>query len=463
MRKNVDGRLEELRRAIEFGPARLADALAILATARARQLTPEIERNVADIRQVELVLLEEIRRIADKSVTSTTISAAALSVFVVLGVAIGAFLLERQSALGGLRTANDQLARSRDELEEREAHLEAILATVPDAMVVIDEQGAIQSFSSAAETMFGCSASEATGQNVRMLMPEPYRGEHDHYLARYLTTGERRIIGTGRVVVGHRRDGSTFPMELSIGEVQLKGHRHFVGFIRDLTQRQESDRLLHEVQSEMFHMSRLSSMGEMASALAHELNQPLTAVSNYLQGARRLINSVDSERARILQNALNKATEQALRAGQVIRRLRDFLARGETEKRIESLNKIIEETSALALVAAKEQSVHVSLQFARSRDHVLVDRVQIQQVFLNLLRNAMESMQNFSAARIDRFYCACPRGPDRRPRFRHGFRNRSKRDGEAVSAVCHDEKAGDGGWPFDLPHDRRSAWREDQC
>ena len=141
LRKNVDGRLDELRRAIEFGPARLADALAILATARARQLTPEIERNVADIRQVELVLLEEIRRIADKSVTSTTISAAALSVFVVLGVAIGAFLLERQSALGGLRTANDQLARSRDELEEREAHLEAILATVPDAMVVIDEQG----------------------------------------------------------------------------------------------------------------------------------------------------------------------------------------------------------------------------------------------------------------------------------------------------------------------------------
>ena len=394
LRKNVDTRLEEFKRAIEFGPTHLAEALAILATARAQQLTPEIERNVADLRQVELVLLEQRQRIADASVTSTTISAAALSIFVVVGVAIGAFLLERQNAMGELRAANDQLSRSRDEVREREAHLEAILATVPDAMVVIDERGTIQSFSNAAETMFGCSASEASGQNVRMLMPEPYRGEHDGYLARYLTTGERRIIGSGRVVVGQRRDGSTFPIELSIGEVQLKGGRHFVGFIRDLTQRQESDRLLHEVQSEMFHMSRLSSMGEMASALAHELNQPLTAVSNYLQGARRLIDSVDSERARTLQNALNKATEQALRAGQVIRRLRDFLSRGETEKRIESLNKIIEETSALALVAAKEQSVHVNLQFARSHDHVLVDRVQIQQVFLNLLRNAMESMQD---------------------------------------------------------------------
>jgi two-component system sensor kinase FixL len=182
-------------------------------------------------------------------------------------------------------------------------------------------------------------------------------------------------------------------MELSIGEVQLKGRRHFVGFVRDLTQRQESDRLLHEVQSEMLHMSRLSSMGEMASALAHELNQPLAAVSNYLQGARRLVDSMDTDRAEILRGALNKATEQALRAGQVIRRLRDFLSRGESEKRIESLNKLIEESSALALVTAKEKSVHVNLQLSRSNDHVIVDKVQVQQVLFNLLRNALESME----------------------------------------------------------------------
>lgn len=396
LRKNIAARLDDFKRAIEFGPERLADALAILTTARARQLTPEIERNVTQIRQAELALLEERQRQADESVKWTTLTTAALSILVVLGAAIGAFLLERQSAMGELRATNDQLARSRDELEEREAHLKAILATVPDAMVVIDERGIIQSFSNAAETMFGCSASEAFGQNVRMLMPEPVLQEHDGYLARYLATGERRIIGTGRIVVGQRRDGTTFPIELSIGEVHLKGRRHFVGFIRDLTQRQESEKLLHEVQSEMFHMSRLSSMGEMASALAHELNQPLAAISNYLQGSRRLIDSIDSERAATLRNALNKATEQALRAGQIIQRLRNFVARGETEKRIESLSKIIEETSALALVAAKEQSVRVSLQFARSGDRVLVDKVQIQQVLLNLLRNALESMQSSS-------------------------------------------------------------------
>lgn len=392
---NIRKRLDELKRAVELGPTRLNEALAVLGTARSRQLAPEIERNVAEVRQVELVLLEQRQRAADESATSTTISAAALSIFIVLAVAIAAFLLQRQGAISELRVANEQLSRSRDELEEREAHLEAILATVPDAMVVIDEQGIIQSFSSAAQNMFGYSAAEASGKNVSVLMPDPYQGEHNGYLHRYLTTGERRIIGTGRVVVGQRRDGTTFPMELSIGEVQLKGRRHFVGFIRDLTQRQESERLLHEVQSEMFHMSRLSSMGEMASALAHELNQPLAAVSNYLQGARRLIDSNKLEPER-LRDAMNKATDQALRAGQVIRRLRDFVSRGETDKRIEILSRMIEETSALALVSAKEQSVHVIIRFSRARDYVLVDKVQIQQVLLNLLRNALESMHGSS-------------------------------------------------------------------
>lgn len=140
-------------------------------------------------------------------------------------------------------------------------------------------------------------------------------------------------------------------------------------------------------------MSRLSSMGEMASALAHELNQPLAAVSNYLQGARRLADSIGNENAQNLSGALEKAAEQTLRAGEVIRRLRDFVSRGETEKRIESLNKIIEETCALALVAASQQSIRVNMQLARSSDLVLADKIQIQEVLLNLLRNALESMQ----------------------------------------------------------------------
>ena len=171
----------------------------------------------------------------------------------------------------------------------REAHLQSILDTVPEAMIVIDERGFIQSFSSAAERLFGCQAAEVIGRNVSILMPTPYRENHDGYLLRYMTTGERRIIGIGRVVVGQRKDGSTFPMELAVGEMKSGDQRYFTGFIRDLTERQQTEARLQELQSELVHISRLTAMGEMASTLAHELNQPLSAIANYLKGSRRLL------------------------------------------------------------------------------------------------------------------------------------------------------------------------------
>jgi two-component system sensor kinase FixL len=280
------------------------------------------------------------------------------------------------------------------ELNSREAHLRSILETVPDAMVIIDEGGIIQSFSATAERLFGFTAEEVQGHNVSMLMPAPYRQEHDGYLQRYLATGERHIIGTSRVVVGQRKDGSTFPMELFVGEVQLQGKRQFIGFVRNLTERQERERRLHEVQSELLHVSRLSTMGEMASTLAHELNQPLAAIANYLQGSRRLLRDSPDERAALVLDALDKAAEQAVRAGDVIQRLRDFVSRGETERRIESIKKLVEEASALALVAAREKAVRVNFALDPTIDLVLVDKVQVEQVLLNLLRNAIEAMEH---------------------------------------------------------------------
>jgi two-component system sensor kinase FixL len=276
-------------------------------------------------------------------------------------------------------------------LAEREAHLLSIYDTAPDALIVIDENGVMQSYSAAAERMFGWSASEVLGRNVKMLMPQPFRVQHDGYLNRYLSTGERRIIGIGRVVVGERKDGSTFPMELAVGEVRSERGRVFTGFVRDLTERQETETRLQELQSELVHMSRLSAMGEMASALAHELNQPLSAIANYLSGARRLLEraGVDEPRA---GDALEKAVEQALRAGEIIRRLRDFLSRGEGERRVENLPKLVQEACALALVGAKEHGVRVKYALAIGTEAVLVDRVQIQQVILNLVRNAIDAM-----------------------------------------------------------------------
>ncbi len=281
-----------------------------------------------------------------------------------------------------------------DALRAREAHLRSILETVPDAMVVIDEAGRIQSFSAAAERLFGYENTEVLGQNVSILMPEPYRTQHDSYMARYMTTGERRIIGIGRVVVGQRKDESTFPMELAVGEMRSDNRRYFTGFVRDLTERQKTETRLQELQSELVHMSRFTALGEMASTLAHEINQPLTAIANYLKGSRRILERMEGEHVPMLRDAVNQAAEQALRAGQVIRHLREFVSRGESERHIESLPKLVQEASALALVGAKEKGVRVSFRLAPDAPLVLADRIQIQQVLLNLIRNAIEAMQD---------------------------------------------------------------------
>lgn len=292
------------------------------------------------------------------------------------------------------RSRREAIAVNRD-LAAREAHLSSILDTVPDAMIVIDEQGIMQSFSTTAERLFGWTGDEVIGQNVKILMPSPHREAHDGYLERYYRTHERRIIGIGRVVVGQRKDGSTFPMELAVGEMCTEGGRFFTGFVRDITERQETEARLQELQSELVHISRLTALGEMASTLAHELNQPLSAIANYLRGSMRLLTSEPVPRERLAE-ALDKAAEQTLRAGEIIRRLRDFVSRGETERRVESLPKLIEEAGALALVGAKEHGVRVEFDLDPAVNFVLADRVQIQQVILNLIRNAMDSMASVS-------------------------------------------------------------------
>jgi two-component system sensor kinase FixL len=284
------------------------------------------------------------------------------------------------------------LADTQQALRDSEAQLTSIIETVPDALILIDDKGAIQSFSPAAERLFGYAAAEVQGRNVSMLMPNPYRDEHDEYLARYLTTGERRIIGIGRVVVGQRADGSTFPMELAVGEVTLRDRRLFTGFVRDITERQSTRERMQELQSELLRTSRLSAMGQMASALAHELNQPLTAVINYVQACRRMVSTKDAPAVERLHEAMDKAVAQASRAGQIIQRMRQFIQKGETQRQLESINKVVEEASALALVGARESGILVRMELSADLPAVLVDRIQIQQVVLNLVRNSMEAL-----------------------------------------------------------------------
>ncbi|TIU89089.1 MAG: PAS domain S-box protein, partial [Mesorhizobium sp.] len=293
----------------------------------------------------------------------------------------------------GIAWIGERLRKARILALTREAHLQSIIDIVPEATIVIDGRGIIQSFSATAERMFGYTAAEAIGNNVTLLMPSPYREEHDGYIERYRDTGVQRVIGTGRVAAAQRKDGSTFPMELAVGEIWSASQRFFTGFIRDLTERQETEARLQDLQSELAHVSRLTEMGGMASAIAHELNQPLAAIANYLKGSRRLLDGSTDERLEILRDAMDSAADQALRAGQIIRRMREFVSRRESERQIQSIAKLVEEASALALVGAKDSGVHVAFDFDPRVNLILADKVQIQQVLVNLIRNAVEAME----------------------------------------------------------------------
>jgi two-component system sensor kinase FixL len=267
-------------------------------------------------------------------------------------------------------------------------------------MIVIDEKGLMISFSTAAEELFGYREADVIGRNVSLLMPSPDRERHDGYLQRYLMTGVPRIIGTGRIVTGLRADGSTFPMKLSVGEALTDEQRLFTGFVQDLTERRDFEARLDQLKSELIHVSRLSAMGTMASTLAHELNQPLAAIATYGEAVRDILAAPEPPERELLVEVFDDIAEQALRAGSIVRRLREFVARGEVAKAVEDLPSLIGEASALALVGSKEKGVISHFVYQPDATPVLADRIQIQQVLMNLMRNAIEAMESGPVRRL---------------------------------------------------------------
>lgn len=279
-------------------------------------------------------------------------------------------------------------------------HFESILASVPDAMIVTDEGGTILAFSRAAEALFGYAATEMVGQPVARLMAGRDKANHDTYISNYLRTGERQIIGKGRVVIAARADGTLFPIDLKIGEARIGGHFVFTAFIRDLTDQQRAELRMQEMQSELVHFSRLSAVGTMASALAHELNQPLTAVANYLEASRDLLDSPDPEMREILREALTEAARQAVRAGEIVRKLRSYVARGEVEARPVHLQPLLADAIALSKISRELTDIPVKLEIAPDMPRVMGDPIQIQQVVINLIRNAIDALSGTQEARI---------------------------------------------------------------
>lgn len=325
-----------------------------------------------------------------------------LPTVIVLALSLAALL-----ALGVLFA---QWWRVRAEARRDANLLTAVVGAAPDAIVTIDSNGLIQSFNPAAERIFGYAAAETVGRNVKMLMPPHFSERHDSFIANYLRTGEKRIIGIGRVVVGLRKDETTFPMELAVGEARSGNDRIFAGFVRDITRRQQADQRIQELQSELLHISRLSDMGQLASALAHELNQPLTAIANYAQASRLLLAGGSPADPARLVDLSEKVIDQAERAGQIIRRLRGFVEKREIERLPHDLNRLVEEACALALVGARDEGVNVVYNFVRDLPPVEVDKVQIQQVVVNLVRNAIEATR--STDRRELIVTTARRAPD---------------------------------------------------
>jgi len=405
-----------------------------------------------------------------------------------------------------------------DDIAERGALFDALASTATDGIMVIDEKGRVLFYNSACEKLFQYAAQDVVGQNVKMLMPAPYRAEHDGYIARYKSTREPHIIGVGREVTGRRKDGSVFPMYLSVGEGVLAGKQVFVGIIHDLTAiaaqialREEADRHLAQIvqssedailsktldgivtswnaaaerifgysaeeaigkpvsilippdraaeeahiltqlragksiehyetvrrrkdgteilvslsvspirdktgrivgasktarditekkqaelraetlQTELEHVDRLSAMGQLSSALAHELNQPLSAAMNYVNAAKRRLMNVEDAAVTKARELLEKATGETDRAGQIIHRLRGFLEKREPQHVVEDINEIVKEAVALGQGGAVDDNIELNIELDAGLPSVLADRVQIEQVLINLLRNAIEAM-----------------------------------------------------------------------
>ena len=268
----------------------------------------------------------------------------------------------------------------------------ALMDAAVDAIVVIEADGTIAAFSRAAEEMFGHQAEEMIGTPVNQLMPEPYRSRHNGYIQRYQRTGEARIMGVGREIKAVRKSGEIFPVWLSVGESATASGQRFVGIIRDLTGQRRAELERHALEIRLAHVARLSLLGEMAAGIAHEINQPLTAISNYSQAARNLLEHGKTDEE-TLRSACAGIAAQVERAGAVIRNLRKFVRTREIEKEDISLDDMIEGVMGLINADASHAGVAVETDFADELPHISGNAVQLQQVLLNLTRNAVDAMR----------------------------------------------------------------------
>lgn len=295
---------------------------------------------------------------------------------------------ERHLKLGSYR---DHGSGDAGEDIDSRVQLQAFLDAAPDAIITINDRGAMISVNPATEKLFGYKQSELKGRNVSMLMPGPDRERHDDYLRRYHETGEARIIGVGREVVALRKDGATFPARLSVSEFEAYGRKYFTGMLHDISDRVRAEEKQRAMFSEHAHASRVVALGEMASSIAHEINQPLTAIISYADASRRLLETGNHD-GDTLNHALRQISEQGQRAGEIIRRLREFVGKKEPRRSSVNINDLIEAAMAMTAHDADRYGISVVFDLEPGYTIAMLDRLQIEQVILNLVRNSIEAI-----------------------------------------------------------------------
>jgi PAS domain S-box-containing protein len=290
----------------------------------------------------------------------------------------------------------DITQRKQEEFQRRyvEQRYHVMVETASDAVVCMDENGAILLANPATRKVFGYEPADLIGKPLTMLMPEYLRKLHEDGFRRYSATGQRHINWQGTELKGLHKNGQEFPVEVSFGELTADGHRVFTGFVRDISERKQAEELrasLHTTQLELAQVSRLTTMGELAASIAHEVNQPLTAVTNNANACLRLLARHNLE-PEVLRQALEEIVADGTRASSVIARIRAFIKKAPSEKSELAINEVIQEVIALARRELSDNRVLLEPQLTKALPFVLADRVQLQQVLLNLIMNGIEAM-----------------------------------------------------------------------
>lgn len=274
------------------------------------------------------------------------------------------------------------------------AQLIATLNASPDAFIIINQSGIIELVNTSTETMFLFTAQELLGKNINMLMPSSIKRAHNGYLAAYLQSGKANIIGKGRKLRAVKSNGQEFPIFLSVGEVKNASHVQFVGIISDISEQETFEVALIESQEKLAAATRLSTMGELAAGIAHEINQPLAAITTYADASKRMMNSPDTDHTKTITETLDKICEQALRANQVINKLRALVKRHSVQREKVNIYALMRETLELAKIDKRMLHHEIEIDYeANLAIELFVDFIQIQEVLLNLIRNAVDAME----------------------------------------------------------------------